>query len=77
MKTLSSWVISPAAKCELQLTKHLYQSLSKGLISGQKEVALFKTIVVFKIPGLAQFAVIKLRPFSKVIIFMSDTQNER
>ena len=38
---------------------------------------MVKTIVVFKIPGLAQFAVIKLRPFSKVIIFVSEPQNER
>ena len=37
----------------------------------QKGAVLVKTIVVFKIPGLAQFAVIKPGPFSKVIIFMS------
>ena len=42
---------------------------------GQKEAILAKTIVVFEIPGLAQFALIKW-PFSKVTIFMSAEQNE-
>ena len=41
----------------------------------KKEAILAKTIVVFEIPGLAQFALIKW-PFSKVTIFMSAEQNE-
>ena len=47
------------AKYEVQLEKHPYQSSSKGLISDKKRQFLVKTIVVFEIPGLAQFALIK------------------